>query len=120
MDLANIVSGVAGGGLTGFLAFIGSAKVAKASDRANARQTQLDSRRVSIDEFNTFKTAYHEERAEDREEIRRLRGLLRVAVDHVSSLRATMRRQHIQPPPLPGELVEITWGDFDRDTTTGP
>jgi hypothetical protein len=111
-DLLGIVGG---GGLTAALTYLGARRAAKQAEKAADRQADLDSRRVGIDEFEVFKKTYKEERAEDHKELLRLRGLLRTAIGHITSLRATMRGADVTPPPLPGDLVDFSLGEFETD-----
>lgn len=113
MSWIDVIGGIGGGGVTGFLGFLGARRVARSSEQAADRQAKLDSRRVSLDEFEVFKKTYREEREEDHQELARLRGLLRTAVSHISSLRATMNRSQIPPPPLPDDLVNFSLGGFE-------
>jgi hypothetical protein len=113
MSWTELATGIGGGGAAGFLTYLGARRAAKASEEVAARQADLDSRRVRIDEFQAFEATYNRNLEADHKEMDRLRGLLRTAIGHISSLRATMRGANVPPPPLPTDLVNFSLGEFE-------
>lgn len=98
-------------------AIVGSLTV-YAGARFTARgTTATENRKVKLSEFELFKKAYYEQitefkerYVEQEEKLNRMEHLLRLALKHITDLRADMRQHDVSPSHgTPAELETLLW-----------
>lgn len=117
MDLGEVLALVLGGSTASSLITLwGTRYQAKKTAAAEHEQTTVDSRRVSLDEFETFKAAYEERMTRLENELTSqvnktsaVTKLLRTALAHIKLLHIDIQNMNQAPRRLPSELEAMLW-----------
>lgn len=126
MNSLDAVTAVTSSVITSGLLYAGTRYVAKSSKKVSETQASVESRRVSISEFEMFKTAYNEQmdRLETRYEkqeakVSRLEALLKLALRHIRDLRIDLRSHAVTPTAPPPDIERLLWSleadNFDSE-----
>lgn len=115
-------TGLAGAvGIGGILTYLGTRYTAKKNSEPGLAMANVENRRTNLDEIQLILERHDRQIAsltEDllnaREDVRKGRILLRLALQHIGLLRKEMRAANIEPPVLPEKLTNdmLPW-DID-------
>lgn len=120
-----VVTSVSAGSFGSIVVYLGSRYVARSAKRAAAitaaATTQVENRKVDLDEFREFKLTYREDLELMKSRLRQAEAhsdkalkLLQEAINHIDTLRSSMIQAGLTPGPLPTPLKAVRWEAFSR------